>query len=385
MKPKCLIPWTNINIGTLGRIDPCCKFDPSSYQEKLNIMENNVEEYLQSKMLDKVKANMLQDKWPKGCERCKVEEENNIPSKRQMDYERWKQHFDNYDQSQGFITASVAFGNTCNLKCITCEAAVSSRWRKESKDLFGKDVKPLETLNEQNVKNLYEHMKNVVHLDIPGGEPFLSDIEKQKDLLQGYIDSGKSKDISIHYTTNAQLFPDSVWWDLWSNFKEIDMQLSIDGIAEKYQYIRHPASWETLEKHVERYLEYEQKIPNLRLSVSHTVSAYNIFYLPDFFEWCEQMRLPKPWCGKVHNPPHMRPTVFPEEVKGKIIAKLLNCDIEEIHTWADLLEQENDEDKFETFCRMRDRHDQYRKLDFSKTFAEFSDILKAYETNDKEK
>ena len=61
MKPKCLIPWTNINIGTLGRIDPCCKFDPSSYQEKLNIMENNVEDYLKSKMLDKVKTKVSLD------------------------------------------------------------------------------------------------------------------------------------------------------------------------------------------------------------------------------------------------------------------------------------------------------------------------------------
>ena len=251
MKAHCLIPWTNIDIGPRGEIKPCCKYECSD-SETLNITDANIKDYTASKFLNDIKDTMIKGEWPDGCIRCKTEEDNNIESKRQLDYNRWKVHFDNYTEDKGYITASIGFGNTCNLKCITCNATSSSRWRKEYMDIYGIDKPPVETISSA-ADDIYNAMPNLIHFDVIGGEPIISEPKKQKELLQRYIDSGQSRNMTLHYTTNAQQFPDKEWWNLWNNFAEIDMQLSIDGVGRRYEYIRYPAKNDLLEDTVIAY------------------------------------------------------------------------------------------------------------------------------------
>jgi hypothetical protein len=87
-----------------------------------------MKEYAGSAFLHEIQQDFLKDVWPAGCVRCQVEEQNNIPSKRQLDHDRWQEHYAEYDlRSDQWLTASIAFGNTCNLKCITCGSQSSSR------------------------------------------------------------------------------------------------------------------------------------------------------------------------------------------------------------------------------------------------------------------
>ena len=367
---KCLTPWTNIDISPTGNITPCCKFQMSEYDDKFNIIDRTIDEYRSSSFLKAIQLEMTQDKWPLGCVRCKTEEENNVLSKRQLDYSRWKEQYDSYDDQQGFIVASIAFGNVCNLKCITCGPKASSRWRKEYKQLYNKDIKPIEFIDNITSEHIYSAMPNIIHFDIPGGEPFLSEVDKQKSLLNKYIKSGQSKNITIHYTTNVQVYPDQDWWDLWKHFKEIDIQLSIDGIGERYEYIRYPGKWSVCEKNTKKYVTMEEHTSNLRLSVSHTVSAYNIYYMDEFFNWCAGIGLPRPWCGRVHTPEHMRPSVYPVAIMKQISDNLMSSINIDCHTWASLIENTDDSKYFPLFKTMKDNHDMYRGTNFSQTFPQ---------------
>jgi len=376
VKPLCLIPWTSIDVDPKGNIKPCCKYNVP-VDEQLNIKQVSIESYTKGKFLKSIKNTMLKNEWPEGCIRCKKEEDSSIKSKRQLDYERWSTHFDNYTEDKGYIVASIAFGNTCNLKCITCGPNASSKWRKEYIDLYGIDEKPLESISS-DASEIYDAMPNVIHFDISGGEPFLSEIKKQKRLLQKYVDSGRCKDITLHYTTNGQTFPSQDWWNLWQNFKEIDMQLSIDGVGKRYEYIRFLAKQEIIEEHVKMYTEKEKINPNLRLSVSHTVSAYNVYYLSSFFDWCEIYGLPTPWCGVVTTPNHMRPTVFPKLVKEKIIQHLNSSRHKDVHTWANYLSANDSSEHYDKFLQMKDEHDLYRNLNFATTFGELEELINGF-------
>jgi len=374
MNELCLVPWTSIAISPRGDIAPCCKF---VNKNEYNITKDTIKEYSDSKYLNDIKNKMLASEWPAGCIRCKTEEDNNIKSKRQLDYERWNTEWNEYTSDKGYIVASIAFGNTCNLKCITCSSESSSRWRKEYLDLYGVDMAPIETISTE-ADEIYNAMPNVIHFDIPGGEPLLSEVQKQKALLSRYIKSGQSKNITLHYTTNAQLFPNNEWWDIWSHFKEVDMQLSIDGIGTRYEYIRFPAKNELIEEHVMMYNESINKYPNLKLSVSHTISAYNIYYLSDFFDWCEFYNLPRPWCGVVSNPNHMRPTVYPKPIKEKIVEHLNQSRHEDVRTWASYLMKNNDSEHYPMFLSMKDAHDTYRNLNFADTFSEVQELINGF-------
>ena len=371
MKALCLIPWTSIDISPRGNIAPCCKYQ----DDVMKITDNTIEDYAHSEELKTIKEQMLNNEWPAGCVRCKSEEQNNIKSKRQLDYERWKTPFDNYTEDQGFITASIAFGNTCNLKCIMCGPSSSSRWRKEYIDIYGIDKPPLEVIDNATSDDIYAALPNAIHLDIPGGEPFLSEVDKQLELLQRYVDSGQSKEMTLHYTTNAQKYPDEKWWELWSNFKEIDLQLSIDGVNDRYEYIRYPAKTDLLETNVQKYQCKELLLDNFRLSVSHTLSAYNVYYLGEFFDWCERKRLPRPWIGKVHTPTHMRPDVFPNPIKKYIVSHMRTSKHEDVHTWAHYLENNSSNEHYADWQKYTDKHDVYRNTNFAKTFPELERLI----------
>lgn len=374
--PFCYSPWTNIDISPVGAISPCCKFQTAEYPIKFNLQTNSIEEYKNSKFLTDIKQEFINGEWPAGCVRCRNEEENNIESKRILDYLRWKDAYNSVELTQTeFLTASIAFGNTCNLTCITCNSHSSSRWYQEYKDIYNIEILHFKFYKENFVKDFIALAPKLIHIDVPGGEPFLSGIKEQQELLAYYINTKQSVNITLHYTTNATIFPDNTWWELWQHFKEVDIQLSIDGVNERYEYIRYPGVWSTIVDHTTRYLKKEQQLFNIRLSVSHTVSAYNIFYLDEFFDWCYDVGLPRPWLGSVHNPPHMRPTVWPVKIKNIITKKLSASQHKDVQTWSMLLKNTNDSKFFEAFKEKVQKHDQYRGLDFKKVFPELSTFI----------
>jgi len=377
--PYCHSPWTNLDIDPQGQMAPCCKFDYSQYNDNsLNINDNSINDYLNSKVLLQSKEEFENNRWPAGCIRCKVEEESNVQSKRQLDYERWQDQYDNYAKEQKFITASVAFGNTCNLKCIICGPGSSSKWHTEAQAITGITKKPNHFYKQNFVQDVIQNLPNLTHLDIPGGEPFLSGIKQQKELLDYYIQSDQAKHISIHYTTNTQIYPDQSWWDLWEHFKEVDIQISVDGIESRYEYIRFPGDWIAFEQNTKKYLEAAEQKDNIKLSVSHTLSAYNIYYLDEFFTWCQNIGLPRPWVGRIHRPEHMRASVFPQTIKQQIVAHLNTSNFNDVKTWANHLSVTDDSKYFDLFCNRKKLHDHYRSLSFDKTFPEVAELLANY-------
>jgi MoaA/NifB/PqqE/SkfB family radical SAM enzyme len=370
----CYSPWSNIDISPQGVITPCCKFQTANYSQSFNIQDCNLDDYVGSAFLAEIKQNFTQGQWPQGCNRCRIEEENNIASKRQLDHDRWKNHYDQYDiDSNKWLTASIAFGNTCNLKCITCGPDSSSKWQSEYQSIYNINIEHVKFYRKDFIEKFIEQAPEIIHLDIPGGEPFLSGVREQKQLLSYYIKTGQAKNISLHYTTNVTLFPDQEWWKIWEHFKNVDIQLSIDGVGNKYEYIRYPAMWADVVENTNQYLEKYNN--NIQLSVSHTVSAYNIYYLDEFFAWCEGVGLPKPWLGRVHNPIHMRPTVWPTTTRNHIAERLKSSNYTDVRTWAQLLQSQDDSDKFVKFKTYLLQHDQYRGLKFAEFFPELSGFL----------
>lgn len=371
----CFAPWTNIDISPLGNISPCCKFISDTYNEKFNISENTVQEYRSSNFLQLVQQDFSNGKWPVGCTRCRIEEENTIKSKRQLDFLRWQQHYNNVNlDTTDFITSSIAFGNTCNLTCIHCGPHSSSRWQQEYQTIYLKDVKNFHFYKKNFVQDFVNSAKQLIHIDISGGEPFLSGVVEQKALLQHYVDTNLAGNITLHYTTNVTTWPDQEWWQLWQHFKEIDMQLSIDGVGERYNYIRYPGDWNQIQPNIQKYLEC-QKLPNFQLSVSHTVSAYNIYYLDEFFSWCNNIRLPMPWLGRVHWPAHMRPAIWDRHARKAIVDKLRISQYPAVQIWAGLIKNTDDSEYLQEFKQYLQEHDQYRELNFKQVFPEMAKYI----------
>jgi len=112
-----------------------------------------------------------------------------------------------------------------------------------------------------------------------GGEPMM--IERHYEFLKKCIGSGHAGNITIEYNTNMTSLPPRVL-EMWNHFKQIRVGCSIDGMGEVLEYQRWPVKWKQAHKNLDKI---DQLPDNITALVAFTVTAYNIFHLPEFMLW----------------------------------------------------------------------------------------------------
>ena len=358
----CSLPWTGIDINPQGGIKPCCKY-------KKNIAKD-LDSYLLSPELDLLRQEFLAGQRPAGCQRCWDDEDAGLMSKRQIDHQ----------YSLGGVPPaldqlkilSIGFGNTCNLACVTCGSFSSSKWSVEERRI---DVTPWERIinepsryyrNTDLLQQLANMSDELVHLEIPGGEPFYTDKETHLKFLGSFRNP---ENIKIHYMTNATVFPEQEFWDIWKRFRAIDIQLSVDGIGDRFEYLRWPAKWSTVSDNIQRYRQQD-----IQLSISHTVSWLNILYADEFVSWCYQQDLPEPYLGPVSKPAYLDTRCLPPGAKSHIRNYLRHSKHQSVSMMLDYMDQ-CQIDQFDLGMRWVKTLDQQRGLEFVKIFPELNGFI----------
>ena len=363
----CSLPWTGLDISPQGNFKPCCKYQYT--------IANDIETYFNSQELSEIKKDFLSGKKPGGCYRCWNDESLGIPSKRQLDL---KYVHDNIHPSLDSLKIiSMPFGNTCNLACRTCDSESSSFWVQSEKKLkkefpnieikshkkFYKDKKFIDRISELS--------KDVKLFEFPGGEPFLTGTNEHLNFLKSLV-SENSKNLKLHYTTNATIFPDERFWSIWKQFKNVDLMLSLDGTKDHFEYNRWPAKWDVCYANIKKYQEKQQEFKNVQISISHTVSVFTIFYLPEFIKWCLKEKLPFPYFGILVDPGYYSVRVLPQSVKN-FIEKNPIFNTEKLKPV--LLELEKESDDFDMFVKYVKLLDNQRGQSFAEVFPEYSQRL----------
>ena len=207
MKNLCHNAFIGLHIDVAGRIRPCCKYlgNHGPYFD----IKDGIEKYQLSEWLSNLQKEFLDGKKPAGCMRCWKDEDAGIKSKRQLDYERFKDDFDKVDLKRTeFKNIELNFGNLCNLACRICSPKYSSKWASEMSKLDGKKYIIYDWYKDKKImEEIYQNTKNAIGIDIIGGEPMLIEIKEHFDYLHKLKEDNYAKDISLHYTTNGTIFP----------------------------------------------------------------------------------------------------------------------------------------------------------------------------------
>lgn len=386
MKYFCHNPFLGLDIQTNGNLRPCCKFDNAKIDEPFNIRDG-ISNYKNSQWLKELQNQFIAGGKPDGCKRCWKEEAAGVLSKRQLDYARHQESFDTmYLKNSKFINIGLVFGNLCNLACRICSHESSSKWASEKKKMDGKNY-PIHTWHQDKklLEDIYNTAKNAIHIDIAGGEPLLVDIEEHFKFIARLVRDKKAGQMSLHYTTNGTTFPKESHLKLWKSFKEIDIQLSLDDVKERFEYNRWPAKWSSVYNNIKKYQTLSKSYSNIRLSISHTVSAFTILYADNFFKWCIREGLPAPWMGLVSSPwmgpvpypVYYGPSVFPTEVRDKISSQLDQSKIKEVKLLKNYLNDDTSHG-FKNFLSMTQLLDNMRNQNFQKTFPELAELIWHY-------
>lgn len=136
--------------------------------------------------------------------------------------------------------------------------------------------------------DLVVRAKQLKGIVIGGGEPVLN--LSTKTLLSQLDHEQK---VSIHF--NGTVLPDQDFLKNCERLQNVKFVFSIDGVQERFEYLRWPAKWDRVVKNI---VFLSQTAPtNVEFGVNITISQLNKFYYTEVVEWA-QRTIPKNSLGK---------------------------------------------------------------------------------------
>lgn len=237
---------------------------------------------------------MINGEFPSECKTCYFHEKNEIYSKRMESNLKFKHLIDGAKENTNddgslkeldYKYIELRLGTVCNLKCVTCNPFSSNRWNEDvkifkdtefEKNYFKCDIRTEWFRSERFYDELYDKSPNLEEIWINGGEPTM--IREHGYFLKKLIENDRAKNINLHYSINLTSLPDE-FINMWKNFKNVRLHLSIDDIGERNDYIRYGAKWNVIMENFEKILQYKDIF---RLEVCQTVSCLNVYNIDNF-------------------------------------------------------------------------------------------------------
>ena len=371
----CINLEQGLRINTNGECTSCC-LQTVNYKnennETLNIRKNTFDEIINSSTAKQIRDNLKQGKKDINCRQCWSLEDAGLQSKRLLD---------NHHRAGEGLLLDLCMGTTCNIKCRTCGPESSAQWNKEYWDINKsyneistyKDYKGfLRTFNDAFEdeslvwKELENNKQDIRWIDMYGGEPMM--MKKQWKFLEQLIKDDLAKNISLHYNTNGTIWDDEKY-NILKEFKHISIDFSIDGIKDRYEFMRHPAIWEEVIQNMETI----KNIKDFKCQIAHTVSTLNVWYINEIYMWFKGWDI---YLNMVHGPPEYNISNIPEDIKKAITEKIGIK--EKYQPVLDFMNSKISNFNFQSFIDKTKQHDDYRGENYNVIFPEFSDVLKEH-------
>lgn len=180
------------------------------------------------------------------------------------------------------VALEISFDRKCNAACLSCGSYCSTTWTK-----YEQKHQLISHTYDQNPANLLlDKLLSAVKLDkvrdifIMGGEPLYSDTNLK--LLTHLRDNHSDlSTIRLRYQTNGSVAPTAEVLNLLTMFGSVDFSLSIDGVADRFDYLRWPLKWHRVERNVNNLLD----TTSIKFSINATISPLNVLYFQEIDDW----------------------------------------------------------------------------------------------------
>jgi organic radical activating enzyme len=279
----CVNMWNHLYVSTQLEILPCCVAN-----DKLpmgNLVNNSVNDIINGKTANQLRLNMLSGQPSVECETCYLQENNLGYSQRTINNEKYKEIIPSLKlltNNNGSLTSftpqflDIRLNNICNLKCRTCSGVSSSMLAQEEKKLFNNTINfektPTTHTREKIFESIIGYFDYAENLFFAGGEPLI--MKEHYDILDYLIRLNKTS-IPLVYNTNFTnlTYKNKNILDYWKNFENIRVGASLDGHGEVFEYVRHAAKWDNIEKNL---FDLKKECPHVHFTVTSTVSLISI-------------------------------------------------------------------------------------------------------------
>lgn len=429
----CPLPWIHVATRPNGDVRVCCTANASGAGmcdskeaglvqldgKNMNLRDYTLEQVWNSDFMRQTRLDMLAGKIPHSCTKCFTEEAQGITSKRQWETVVWQERLD-LDQvvekmdTQGNMPLDIPYfdlrlGNVCQLACVMCSPHDSSAWIREWKLQYPKykviGLKQDQHWDDRNrdytwyqkgsfLDGMREQAHFIKELYFAGGEPLL--IPEHYKILEFMVETGNAKNCVLRYNSNGMELPAKLF-ELWSHFKQVKFNFSVDAVGERNDYIRYPSKWSTVEEHLHIL---DQTPDNVIVNMACAVQVMNVMNVPDLVAWkrsqnFKKVNLPPHGAGLVgthlvYLPSYLNVRVLPSETKLLVKQRvdefcLAEADNTEFQTnpyglqrWQGLVKYMMAEDWSHKLPELRDYisvTDATRGTNFAQVFPELAHIL----------
>lgn len=324
---KCANLDHGLKVGTNGRVSPCCVIKNSELKDDagsaMNISTHTFDELQKSPTLTKLRNSFANGLPPEECSRCWNEETAGIDSKRLRDNRR----IESLDLKVGDLYfLDLQLGNICNLACRSCGIEGTKKWKSDYKEVVNPNItdeelnKLLKTFSDPfNDDSLFwDQMDTVAStveiIDLYGGEPML--MKKQWEFLKKCVELGTAKNQTVQFNTNGTLYSED-FIDILKEFKQVTISFSLDGLREKFNYIRHLGDWDKVKHNLILWQQAAETYNNLWLNICYTVSTYNVLDFPEMANLAYDLDFDI-YTNFVHQPEYFSITNIPEDYKKEL-------------------------------------------------------------------
>jgi len=396
----CMLPWISIEASPQGTAKPCCLYDDEILDDDGNkyiLAEHGLQEIYKSKSMQALRQEFLDGKKPAGCFRCWNEEDVGRTSKRMHTQVRLKELKNEVDytnlQPDQLWFLDLKLGNICNLKCRICGSWSSSKWAEEEINYVADLKTPAQkkthlayTFLQQGAwprksplfwENLKQLLPKIKYFEFTGGEPWL--IQEHIELLKYAVAQGYSKNIDIHYNTNATQWPEDLV-EIWRDFGRVDIAFSIDNVAARFEYERYGSNWDTANSIIDSVHNMQLLYPNITTQLCFTVNIQNVYYLDELLAWADTKNFGSIYFNLLQSPSHMCVSHMTDNAKNLVLNKLKttfwtsNKYQKEIDSLIKFIEAGPGSDGQEFLTKMKIT-DEYRKQSFVDTHCEIAEAM----------
>ena len=358
-KTFCMLPFMHIYGSAGGDMVPCCE----AQEIALNNPGESAIESWNNENYRELRRALANNERPERCNVCWHNEDSGIVSNRlQWENDNWEEFSDLISVNDDFsvnnkpIWVELKVSNFCNLKCIMCSTH-SSYKRTQDLDIIkkytkdGYETRLLRPTDLFASLNEWPELWDSVHtLQFTGGEPIIN--KEHYDLLEGIPQHLKSK-IRLRYASNLSYirFKQYDLVKIWSEFKHVNIKVSMDGIGDVYNYIRQDGDWDTVYEN----MCVLNDIDGIDVAAGITVQAHNVYQMPEFYDFWKASPVDLKFitANILQTPNYLSPAVWQGEYREKIISTLREAESRhpEMDRFATYME--NNTKPYMLYARMR--------------------------------
>ena len=353
-----------VNNSDKIEIEQCCLLSTPNYTvDPKNLWNNQV--------LIPLRQLNESNQWSPGCWPCLSNEKAGLPSFRTGLLEK----FGVKKNLSGPQILDLMFDVSCNLACRSCGPGASTFWQrhlKENKIEF-RSTSPVSRADDMIAILKTLDLSNLEMVIFAGGETLMGNAYRRvAEAIADMCPHAKDK-ITLSFQTNGTQSISEKYFDIIDKFHLIKLNISLDGINERFEYLRWPASWNQV---VDNINNLKETLPvNSMFLIEETISIFNLYYHDELAQWAKNNFAANRLGDIVNHTTHLAhgiysldnlPQKYIDSLRGKNIYNLIPVD--QIENTVSIQQMIDEIQKF----------DRIRNQDFVKTFPEVAEFYSDY-------